>query len=139
MRYRVYLIVLVLISIIIYACEDHILSDCETVSPPEQLRATFQSIQENVFSPTCAKAGCHIEVDPPEGLILTSGKAYSNLVNVQSNQSILNRVEAGDSENSWIIKKLRADGTSGMPPVGRISSAVIDTIAAWINNGAEED
>jgi hypothetical protein len=133
------LILFILTTFCMYACEDHILSDCETVSPPEQLRATFQSIQENVFSPTCAKAGCHTEVDPPEGLILTSGKAYSNLVNVQSNQSILNRVEAGDSENSWIIKKLRADGTSGMPPVGRISSAVIDTIAAWINNGAEED
>jgi hypothetical protein len=126
-------------SFIIYACEDHIVSDCEIVSPPEGLRATFASIQENVFSTTCAKAGCHTETNPPEGLVLTTGQAYLNLVGRQSNQSLLNRVEAGDSENSWLIKKLRAEGTSVMPPVGQLSSAVIDTIVTWINNGAEEN
>ncbi len=133
------LILFILTTFCMYACEDHILSDCETVSPPVQVRATFRSIQENVFSPTCAKAGCHIEVDPPEGLILTTGMSYSKLVNVQSNQSVLNRVEAGDSENSWLIKKLRAEGTSFMPPTGRLSSAIIDTIATWIDNGAEDN
>jgi hypothetical protein len=70
---------------------------------------------------------------------LTTGQAYLNLVGRQSNQSLLNRVEAGDSENSWLIKKLRAEGTSVMPPVGQLSSAVIDTIVTWINNGAEEN
>lgn len=99
---RKILILFILTTFCMYACEDYIVNDCETVSPPEQLRATFRSIQENVFSPTCAKAGCHTEVNPPEGLILTTGKSYSNLVDVQSNQSVLNRVEAGDSENSWL-------------------------------------
>jgi hypothetical protein len=44
MKYRIYLIVIILMSFIIYACEDHIVSDCEIVSPPEGLRATFRKM-----------------------------------------------------------------------------------------------
>ncbi len=139
MRFRFFLFILLFTSFLIYACEDHIISDCETVSPPAGLRATLQSIQEKVFTPSCAIAGCHTVVNPPEGLILKSGQSWSNLVGKSSNQSTLNRVEAGESENSWLIKKLHAEGTSIMPPTGQLSPTTIDTIALWIDNGAEDN
>jgi hypothetical protein len=73
-------------------------------------------------------------------LILTAGNAYANLVNVPSiqMQSIL-RVKPGDSNNSWLIKKLRAEGTTVMPPNGQLSVAIIDSIAKWIDKGAAND
>jgi hypothetical protein len=52
---------------------------------------------------------------------------------------MLDRVKTGDSENSWLIKKLKAEGTSIMPPVGQLSASVVDTVALWINKGAEDD
>jgi hypothetical protein len=98
------------------------------------IRATFSSIQAKVFSPTCALSGCHGGSQNPN---LSAGQAYNNLVNKASveNPSIL-RVKPGDSMNSLIIKKLRGDGTSVMPPSGQLSQATIDSIIVWINDGA---
>ena len=98
------------------------------------MRATFTSIQNELFTTTCAKSGCHAGRQSPE---LTEGNAYKNLVNVKSlaNPSML-RVKPFDSANSYLMRKLRADGVPVMPPTGKLSESVIDSVAAWIDRGA---
>lgn len=100
--------------------------------------STFSEIQKKIFNPTCAVSGCHTGANPPNNLDLTEGNAYSNLVNVNSVENpALKRVQPGDDGQSLLIKKLKGDGTTRMPPVGSaLSNDVIDSVAKWINSGA---
>lgn len=98
------------------------------------LKATFSSIQQNVFAKSCAFSNCHGGTQEPN---LNAGSAYNNLVNKPSIQRpSMMRVKPGDSANSYIMKKLNGDGTSVMPPSGKLAQATIDTVAAWIDRGA---
>ena len=100
--------------------------------------STFSEIQKKVFNPTCAVSGCHTGANPPNNLDLSEGNAYGNLVDVNSvENSTLKRVQPGDDSQSLLIKKLKGDGTSRMPPMGSaLSNDVIDSVAKWINLGA---
>ena len=99
----------------------------------------FSDIQAAVFTPSCALSGCHAGSTVQANLNLTDGNAYNNLINQQSvlNPSFV-RVKPGDSQNSFLIKMLRnsGSGSSLMPPTGALNPAIIDSIEAWINNGA---
>ena len=118
------------------SCEDSIQGpeDEPVNGGPNNMRATFSSIQADVFTPTCAVAGCHGGAQNPN---LSAGQAYNNLVNKPSsgNPSMM-RVKPGESVNSYLMKKLNGDGTSIMPPNGQLSQVKIDSISLWINNGA---
>jgi hypothetical protein len=125
---------------ILNSCADKIVSECPDDKVSAGLQSNLSSIQQYVFTPSCATAGCHGVVNLQAGLNLSSGYAYSNLVDVTSTENgALKRVTAGNSEQSWLIRKLKGDGTSVMPPTGQLSGAVIDTIAAWINTGAADN
>ena len=105
---------------------------------------SLSSIQGSIFSPTCAVAGCHSSGSASGGLVLASGQAFSNLVNVPSTGvPSLDRVEPGDPERSYLIKKLRGDADisgSRMPQGGPpLSSNQIDSIIQWIENGASNN
>lgn len=117
-------------------CEDSIQGpeDEPVNGGPQNMPARFSSIQNEVFSKSCALSGCHNGSQSPN---LSEDQAFGNLVNQASleNPSML-RVKPGDSNNSLLMKKLRNDGTSVMPPSGQLSQAKIDSIAAWIDNGA---
>lgn len=92
---------------------------------------------------------CHMLEGAQGGLVLEEGESYRNLVGARSTQVTLNRVEPGNSFDSYLLHKL--DGTqaqvggmgSGMPLVEGIHSPLdtqlIDTIRTWIANGAKED
>jgi hypothetical protein len=121
------------------SCADQIVTTCEDESPNPGLRANFSSIQEFIITPNCALSGCHSGPNPDEGLDLSAGKSYDNLVNIASRQSSLLLVKPGSSSESWMIKKLDAENTSLMPPGSALSRAEIDTIKKWINTGAEND
>lgn len=114
-------------------------SDSGNTVPPGTSLSKFSEIQSRVFTPTCAVAGCHGGSNVQANLSLSEGNAYNNLVNKQSfrNPNFV-RVKPGDSGNSFLIKMLRntGEGTTVMPPTGKLSDAVIDSIALWINNGA---
>ena len=101
--------------------------------------ADFQSIQDNVFTPICAK--CHVGASAPEGLQLSEGNAYNNLVGVPSTEqpSVL-RVDPGNPADSYMIRKIM--GTSGisgaqmpymLPPLPTATQAAM---AQWVTNGA---
>ncbi len=121
------------------SCSDQIVSSCDDEDVDPGLTATFSSIQSLVITPNCARSGCHVGQNPPEGLNLSAEVSYGNLVDAASRQSSLLLVNPGNSSQSWIINKLNADGTSLMPPGLPLNSAEIDTIIKWIDQGAKND
>lgn len=110
------------------------------VTPPGggALVATFPSIQANVFTPRCT--GCHAGAGAPVGLRLDEGNSYALLVGVASGeQGSLQRVAAGNPNNSYLIQKL--EGTAavgGRMPLGGpfLDTATIAVIRQWIADGA---
>ena len=125
--------------VFLISCTDQIVSTCDDEIPEAGLNASLSSIQEYILTPNCAKSGCHIGSNAPEGLDLSQGQSYGNLVSISSQQSGLLLVDPGSSTNSWIVKKLNAEGTSLMPPGLALSTAEIDTIKKWIDLGAQND
>src|SRR3981081_146675 len=105
------------------------------------LTATFQSIQDNVFTPICTK--CHIGAGAPEGLQLDAAHSYAALVGVPSaEQPPVLRVTAGDPANSYIIRKLQGSAgiSGGQMPLGGpyLPQSTIDVIRQWITSGAQQ-
>ena len=112
-----------------------------TPTAPGGLMPRLSSIQTIIFNASCIEH--HGDHATEAGLDLTSGNAYANLVNVLSVQTALNRVTPGDAENSYLIHKL--DGRSSivgdrMPTNGPfLTTAQIDVIEQWINDGARNN
>ena len=109
-----------------------------TITTPAAV--TFDEIQTNVFTPTCATAGCHSGAGAPQGLRLEAGMAFANLVDVPSNEvPTLDRVEPGDPDNSYLVQKIEGTAAVGarMPLGGQpLSQDLIDDIRQWISDGA---
>lgn len=105
------------------------------------LTAEFGSIQANVFTPTCATAGCHVGAAAPQGLRLDAPASFALLVGVSSNQvpSLL-RVDPGNPDNSYLIQKMEGTAAVGgrMPLNGPpyLDQTTVDVIRLWISNGS---
>lgn len=120
-------------------CSDHIVSECVDNNYESGViqTSTFTEIQNQILTSSCATTGCHSGNNPEMGLNLSLGLSYTNLVNVKSNQrSDLNYVTPGNSARSYLIQKLNGQNTSVMPPSGKLSAALIDSVAKWIDAGA---
>jgi hypothetical protein len=133
---------LMLILFLSFSCSDNIVSECEEVSstlPPDS-SYTFTQIQEQIFNNSCAISNCHTGSIPQANLNLSAGQSYSSLVNVPSQQMpSLQRVEPGNSADSYIIKKLEGNGISGerMPfNQSPLPDNLINKIKVWIDDGA---
>ena len=117
-------------------------SDAVVVTVNNAAPVSFADIQDQVFSPRCA--ACHTGPTSnilPTGMNLTTvASSYNALVNVNAIQSALDRVEPGDPDNSYLIRKLEGGpGISGdrMPQNGPfLPQATIDMIRQWIASGA---
>ena len=125
---------------------------CGTVKSPTEPGApapgpgvpalTFSQIQTQIFTPTCAKAGCHARSAASGGMVLEAGASYAQIVDHPAQEnSGLSRIAPGSPESSYLLKKIRGDADiSGtrMPQDGPpfLTSAQIDGIAAWIRAGA---
>lgn len=110
---------------------------------PDALEPTLNSIQANIFTPTCALSGCHAGAAPQEGLNLSAGQARQNLVDVASRQvPDLLRVNPGNANDSYLVIKLEgggrmAPGTARMPfGAAPLTSQQIGVVREWINAGA---
>ncbi|HXO22555.1 MAG TPA: hypothetical protein VOA87_21750 [Thermoanaerobaculia bacterium] len=103
---------------------------------------TFARIQAEIFTPNCAKSGCHSGATAQQGMVLEAGVSYGQIVGRRSQENpSLNRVQPGSPEQSYLLKKVRGDGDitgSRMPQDGPpfLSQAQIDGIAGWIQAGA---
>jgi hypothetical protein len=109
-------------------------------APPAGLQPTLASIQDNVFTVTCAVSGCHGGAGAQYGLQLDPGFSAGNLINVPSGQDPnLIRVVPGDPDASFLIQKLDGTQTVGarMPDNGPyLTTAKINVIRQWIQDGA---
>lgn len=105
---------------------------------PPIVEATFESIQDNVFTPICVT--CHVGAGAPQGLRLEEGMSHAMLVNVPSVEvPELLRVEPGNPDDSYLIQKIEgtADVGGRMPLGGEpLPQATIDAIRQWITDGA---
>ena len=108
---------------------------------PELLAQDTPSSLENavieIFEQTCAQAGCHAAPIPQQSLDLSRDQFYAGLVDEPSvGNPDMKRVDPGNPEGSYILKKLRGDADivgMPMPLIGdRLSSDQIATIEAWI-------
>ena len=112
------------------------------VSPPSGLQPTLASIQDNVFTVSCAVPGCHGGAGAQQGLRLDPGFSAGNLINVPSPRDPnLIRVVPGDPDASFIIQKLQGTQTLGdrMPDGGPyLTTATVNVIRQWILDGAPQ-
>ena len=110
-----------------------------TITTPVVIGPTLDQIQAVVFGPKCS--GCHSGPTSnvlPSGMDLTSAAAsLAALVNVPSiQQAAIMRVLPGDPDNSYLVRKLEANGVTVMPPTGMLPAAEITAIRDWITAGA---
>jgi uncharacterized membrane protein len=88
---------------------------------------------------------CHQPYDAKGELTLHPAGAYENLVGVTSRQANMLLVSPGDAEQSYLYRKLTNThvdaGGSGdaMPFDAQLTQAQLDTIRAWIEQGAKDD
>jgi len=104
--------------------------------------ATFSRVQAEVFTPSCAVAGCHGGSSPQLGLDLSAGKSWASIVNVRSVEATRLRVAPGDPDASYLVSKVKGDATitgSRMPLGGALTPAEIDLIVDWVRRGAPND
>ena len=105
-------------------------------TPPSGV--TLAAIQASVFTPTCAVSGCHAGATPAAGMSLEDGQTFNNVVNVASvGMPTLDRVEPGEPDNSFLVRRIEGTVAPQMPLGGTpLSQALIDDIRQWITDGA---
>jgi hypothetical protein len=109
--------------------------------PPAGLQPTLASIQDNVFTPSCAKSGCHTGAGAQAGLRLDPGFSWASLLMVSSQDMSLTRVIPGNPDGSFLIQKLEGTAMLGgqMPADGPpfLQQSTIIVIRQWILDDAQ--
>ena len=136
----------------VYVLAALLLAGCGSVKSPTEPSGdaegpafTFAQVQAQVFTPTCAKAGCHAASAASGGLVLEAGRSYGEIVNRPAvGNASLDRIEPGNPERSYLIKKLRGDPdiTGARMPLdnpGSLTQEQMDGIVGWILAGALND
>ncbi|MGE3499000.1 MAG: hypothetical protein AB7N53_14020 [Candidatus Binatia bacterium] len=120
------------------------LNGCTATPTPTAIAATLQVIQDTIFTPRCAIAGCHDSSESGD-LRLETGHSYEELVGVApeievAGNSGMKRVDPMHPENSFLLVKLAGpppDQGSRMPLSGDpLTEAEMALIGAWIAGGA---
>lgn len=103
--------------------------------------STFSEIQRQVFNPSCAVSGCHAGANPAANLNLTPSQAYQQLVDQPSQKIPGDKlVDPFSGEESVLVRILRGTVSPRMPlGAAPLSSATIDSIAKWIDEGAQNN
>jgi len=104
--------------------------------------ATFDAIQANVFTPSCALSFCH-GAAMSGNMDLREGAAYDMIVNVASAEvPSMDRIEPFDPDASYLVCKLQACPSmigQQMPLIGGpLDPAIIAVIRDWVLQGAPE-
>jgi hypothetical protein len=105
--------------------------------------ATFTRVQNEIFTPTCAALGCHDSLGQQQGLVLSPGRAYGNVVGKASTEMPqLMRIAPSDPANSYLYRKITGAGITGarMPQGGPyLTDAQTKLVRDWIRRGAPND
>jgi hypothetical protein len=134
---------------LISSCEKNGASDTST-------KATFDVIQDQILTTSCAVSGCHASTSDASyvhhGLVLAKGLAYSNLIGkIAKNASAANQklqlVKSYDADNSFLFHKISCSSThhsstsnygGRMPLGGFLTKGQVEFIRQWINRGASQ-
>ena len=133
-----------LAALLLAACGD-VKSPTEPLEAPDGQAFTFAQVQAQVFTPNCAKAGCHTASAASGSLVLEAGRSYGEIVNRPAvGNASLDRIEPGSPERSYLIKKLRGDAdiTGARMPLdnpGSLTQEQVDGIVGWVLAGALND
>ncbi|HSM94030.1 MAG TPA: hypothetical protein VLT47_14190 [Anaeromyxobacteraceae bacterium] len=102
---------------------------------------TYTGLSRDVFVPRCASSSCHGGSPPPAFPQLDAGAGWGAMVNVQSQQDVMDLVEPGFPDQSWLVVRLRGEGGRPYMPLGdaQLTEAEIGAVEAWIANGALND
>ena len=130
-----------MILLLASACTDKPAETGDTAPP-----VSFSVDLQFIFDRNCAYSGCHFPPDPEQGMDLSHGVAYTNIVGVPSVEvPALARVQPGDPEASYLYLKLndrQAEvGGSGtrMPTELFLSAPEIAKFEEWILAGAPDN
>lgn len=114
--------------------------------PTVLFSSTYDRVQRQVFNQSCAVSGCHDSQSMQAGLLLESGAALGNLIDVDPFNPVARdlgwtRLTPGDASTSFIIHKITGDLDAGMGdrmPRGRpkLDKFLIDIITLWVDAGA---
>jgi hypothetical protein len=119
-------------------------------SAQQLFSGTFDRIQRQIFTQSCAVSGCHDSQSRTGNLLLESGAAYTNLVDVaptnpNANVAGWKRVHtldttSGDPATSLLLQKLLGPpaGFGARMPFNRpkLDQSLIDVVGLWIAAGA---
>ena len=101
---------------------------------------TLVQISDQIFSQSCAFNGCHGGGAPAANMSLEVESVAAEIIGVASTQlANLKRVDPGNPEGSYLLKKLRGDSdilNSQMPLGSVLSDEQIEMIREWIAGGA---
>ena len=109
--------------------------------PPPTVLGVPDSIQQ-VFTASCALSNCHAGSTPQQGMSLADARtSWLAVVGVASNQRPqFQRIEPGDSLDSYVVMKLRNDPRKGGQPMPLgaypLDPALVLRVAAWAQAGA---
>ena len=134
----------VCLAVALLACAACFSDPAGEVMDGGSIQPTLSSIQEQVFSTTCAVSGCHAPPGPQLDLDLSAGQARAHLVGVASvEQPARSRVTAGEPLDSYLFMKITGDARiSGerMPLGGApLAPEQLQAIRDWIEAGAADD
>jgi mono/diheme cytochrome c family protein len=107
--------------------------------PGENRPVSYSDDIQPIFSGNCATSGCHDSSTQQNGVNLSSYDAVMNSEGLQYGRAI---VDPGNPENSPIVDKIEPNPEFGvrMPEnADPLSDAEIDSIRAWIEDGAENN
>jgi len=103
--------------------------------------SSFASNVQPLYNAKCTI--CHSGTAATAGLNLSSGNAYANTVNVDSQQDRTKKlILPSDADNSYIVIKVEGRQTVGdrMPAgTGDLSANEIQTLKTWTNEGAQNN
>ena len=119
-----------------------------TQAPPlTQTGVSLEFDLQPLLDSNCVQ--CHFLESAQGGLVLENGEAWSNLVDITSRQTTMNRVTPLKPQQSYLVHKLRGThieaGGSGLPMpysseanIG-LSMETIDMVERWILQGADNN
>jgi hypothetical protein len=116
-----------------------------TAQPADTL--SFGTKVQPIFSANCALSGCHAGTQPAQGMNLSAGLAYQNIVNVPASERPgMMRVLPFKPDSSYLVHKIQGTqetvgGSGGRMPLGGapLAAEQITLIRAWIAAGAKNN
>ena len=120
--------------LLLLACDDIVLGPPTTQVTTAPDTADWCAV-ETILTNHCAT--CHSAASASGGLDLETDP-YAAIVNIDASAGGA-LVLPGDAENSVLYQRIAGLSGSIMPPGGALDAALVDTVGAWIDDGASPD